>query len=254
MSIVRESSWRSSASRSASSTTTNWPLATSQPLDGFVVSHLAVVLGTPALLLDRRKALAVQQAERDVRLPRGRLRGGRGADEDAHEAEAQRSVPADAHDSPSLGRTAVIRSRREVPSDYSPLGRDGRKSHHSLPLARSRLPQRGGRLSRRDRGRLARGAMDRGAERVELLANGLLSRGVRKGDAFGILARNTLERRCSTSRSATSARSAPRSTRTPRPTTCATLEHSEAIGVLCEDDEQRGKVEGRLLAPACATC
>jgi len=31
------------------------------------------------------------------------------------------------------------------------------------------------------------------AERVELLANGLLSRGVGKGDAFGILARNTLE-------------------------------------------------------------
>ena len=31
------------------------------------------------------------------------------------------------------------------------------------------------------------------AERVELLANGLLARGVRKGDAFGILARTTLE-------------------------------------------------------------
>jgi len=31
------------------------------------------------------------------------------------------------------------------------------------------------------------------AERVELMANGLLARGVRKGDAFGILARNTLE-------------------------------------------------------------
>ena len=30
-------------------------------------------------------------------------------------------------------------------------------------------------------------------ERVELLANGLLARGVRKGDAFGILARTTLE-------------------------------------------------------------
>src|SRR5678810_1028158 len=31
------------------------------------------------------------------------------------------------------------------------------------------------------------------AERVERMANGLLARGVRKGDAFGILARNTLE-------------------------------------------------------------
>ena len=31
------------------------------------------------------------------------------------------------------------------------------------------------------------------AERVENLANGLLARGVRKGDAFGTLARNTLE-------------------------------------------------------------
>ena len=96
----------------------------------------------------------------------------------------------------------------------------------------------------------------RGAERVELLANGLLSRGVRKGDAFGILARNTLEwalfdfalGHVGAIGAAIYANSSPHDVR-------YVLEHSEAVGVLCEDDEQRGKVEeGRSSLPACATC
>ena len=89
------------------------------------------------------------------------------------------------------------------------------------------------------------------AERVELLANGLLALGVRKGDAFGILARNTLEwalvdfalAHVGAVGAAIYANSSPRDVR-------YVLEHSEAIGVVCEDDGQRAKVEeGRSSLP-----
>ena len=90
------------------------------------------------------------------------------------------------------------------------------------------------------------------AERVEDLANGLLARGVGKGDAFGILARNTLEwalfdfalAHVGAVGAAIYANSSPADVR-------FVLEHSEAVGVLCEDDAQRGKVEeGRAALPA----
>ena len=82
------------------------------------------------------------------------------------------------------------------------------------------------------------------AERVELLANGLLARGVRKGDAFGILARNTLEwalvdfalAHVGAVGAAIYANSSPRDAQ-------YVLEHSEAVGVVCEDEAQREKVE-----------
>jgi long-chain acyl-CoA synthetase len=89
------------------------------------------------------------------------------------------------------------------------------------------------------------------AERVERLANGLLARGVRKGDAFGILARNTLEwslfdfalAHVGAVGAAIYANSSPHDVQ-------YVLEHSEAVGVLCEDDVQRGKVEaGRAALP-----
>jgi long-chain acyl-CoA synthetase len=89
------------------------------------------------------------------------------------------------------------------------------------------------------------------AERVESLANGLLARGVVKGDAFGILARNTLEwalfdfalAHLGAVGAAIYANSSPADVR-------YVLEHSEAVGVLCEDDAQRAKVEeGRASLP-----
>jgi long-chain acyl-CoA synthetase len=89
------------------------------------------------------------------------------------------------------------------------------------------------------------------AERVELLANGLLARGIAKGDVFGILARNTLEwalfdfalAHVGAIGAAVYANSSPADAR-------YVLEHSEAIGVLCEDDAQRAKVEaGRAGLP-----
>jgi long-chain acyl-CoA synthetase len=90
------------------------------------------------------------------------------------------------------------------------------------------------------------------AERVEALANGLLARGVGKGDAFAILARTTVEWALFDFALAhvgavgvgiyanSSAKDAQ-----------YVLRHSEAVGVLCEDDAQRSKVEeGRDDLPA----
>jgi long-chain acyl-CoA synthetase len=82
------------------------------------------------------------------------------------------------------------------------------------------------------------------AERVELLAYGLLARGVSKGDAFGILARNTIDwalfdfalAHVGAIGAAIYANSSPQDVH-------YVLEHSESVGVLCEDDEQRAKVE-----------
>ena len=89
------------------------------------------------------------------------------------------------------------------------------------------------------------------AERVELLANGLLARGIRKGDAVGILARTTLEwalfdfalGHVGAIGVGIYANSSPRDVR-------YVLEHSEAVCVLCEDEAQRAKVdEGRSELP-----
>jgi long-chain acyl-CoA synthetase len=88
------------------------------------------------------------------------------------------------------------------------------------------------------------------AERVERMANGLLARGVRKGDAFGILARNTLEwslfdfalAHVGAVGAAIYANSSPRDAR-------YVLEHSEAVGVLCEDAAQREKIESGGASP-----
>jgi len=78
---------------------------------------------------------------------------------------------------------------------------------------------------------------------VDELANGLLALGVRKGDAFGILAQATLEwalfdyalARIGAVGAAVYANSSPKDCR-------YVLEHSDAIGVLVEDEDQRAKI------------
>jgi long-chain acyl-CoA synthetase len=82
------------------------------------------------------------------------------------------------------------------------------------------------------------------ATRVENMANGLLARGVRKGEAFGTLARTTLEwslfdfalAQVGAVGAPVYANSSPRDV-------LYILDHSESIGVLCEDAAQRVKVE-----------
>jgi long-chain acyl-CoA synthetase len=84
------------------------------------------------------------------------------------------------------------------------------------------------------------------AERVELLANGLLARGVRKGDVFAILARNTLEWALFDFALAhVGAVGAAIYANSSASDVNYILEHSESIGVLCEDDGQRAKVTPR---------
>ena len=78
---------------------------------------------------------------------------------------------------------------------------------------------------------------------VEELANGLLALGIRKGDAFGILAQTSLEwalfdyalGRVGAVGAAIYANSSPRDCR-------YVLDHSDAVGVLVEDETQRAKV------------
>jgi long-chain acyl-CoA synthetase len=84
---------------------------------------------------------------------------------------------------------------------------------------------------------------DEAATAVEELANGLLVLGIRKGDAFGILAQTSLEwalfdyalGRIGAVGAAIYANSAPHDCR-------YVLEHSDAVGVLVEDEQQRAKV------------
>jgi long-chain acyl-CoA synthetase len=80
---------------------------------------------------------------------------------------------------------------------------------------------------------------------VEELANGLLALGVRKGDAFAILGRTTLQWALfDFALGLVGAVGAPiYSSSSPRDVRYV-LEHSEAVGVLVEDDEQLAKVEG----------
>jgi long-chain acyl-CoA synthetase len=81
------------------------------------------------------------------------------------------------------------------------------------------------------------------ARAVDEIANGLLSLGVRKGDAFGILAQTSLEWALFDYAlgliggvgAAIYANSSPKDCR-------YVLEHSDAVGVLVEDDRQRQKV------------
>ena len=87
------------------------------------------------------------------------------------------------------------------------------------------------------------------ARAVEELANGLLALGVRKGDAFGILAQTSLEwalfdyalARVGAVGAAIYANSSPKDCR-------YVLEHSDAVGVLVEDEAQRAKIADVSLA------
>src|SRR6266550_8724238 len=78
---------------------------------------------------------------------------------------------------------------------------------------------------------------------VDELANGLLSLGVRKGDAFGILAQTTLEWSLFDYALALIGAVGAAIYANSSPNDCSyVLEHSDAVGVLVEDEEQRAKI------------
>ena len=83
------------------------------------------------------------------------------------------------------------------------------------------------------------------ARAVDEIANGLLALGVQKGDAFGLLARTNLEWSLfDFALALVGAVGAPIYANSSARDTHYVLEHSEAVGVLVEDDEQRAKVAG----------
>ena len=132
MSIDRDSSVRSIASRSASSTTTNSPFDDLPAPDDLVRPDLAVVRGAPALLLDRRQALAVELAEADVALARRGLRGQGQSHRDADQAERDGSVPDRAHgllQKSNRGPGKFGSSKVFPPSTVSPNGNPGGHRH-----------------------------------------------------------------------------------------------------------------------------
>jgi long-chain acyl-CoA synthetase len=87
------------------------------------------------------------------------------------------------------------------------------------------------------------------ARSVEELANGLLARGLRKGDAFGIVSRTRLEWTLfDFALARVGGVTAPVYPNSSAREAAYVLEHSDAVGVLVEDEEQRAKVESLGLA------
>ncbi len=83
------------------------------------------------------------------------------------------------------------------------------------------------------------------ARAVDELANGLLALGIEKGEAFGLLARTSLEWALfDFALALVGAVGAPIYASSSARDTHYVLEHSEAVGVLVEDDDQRAKVAG----------
>jgi long-chain acyl-CoA synthetase len=84
---------------------------------------------------------------------------------------------------------------------------------------------------------------------VDELANGLLALGVEKGQAFAILGRTSLEWALfDFALGLVGAVGAPIYSSSSARDALYVLEHSEAVGVLVEDDEQRAKIEGSGVA------
>ncbi len=87
------------------------------------------------------------------------------------------------------------------------------------------------------------------ARTVDELANGLLALGVRKGDAFGIVASTRLEWAVfDFALGLVGAVGAPVYASSSAADVRYVLEHSESVGVLVEDGEQRAKLHGLELA------
>ncbi len=87
------------------------------------------------------------------------------------------------------------------------------------------------------------------ATRVDELANGLLALGVGKGDVFAIVARTTLEWSLfDFALASVGAIGAPVYPSLTAHDTQYVVRHSEAIGALVEDEEQRAKLDGLVLA------
>src|SRR5215216_942871 len=83
------------------------------------------------------------------------------------------------------------------------------------------------------------------ARRIDELSHGFLARGLRKGDAFAILGTTRLEWALVNFALAQIGVVVVPVYPTSSPADCAyVLGHSEAAGIICEDDEMRARIEG----------
>src|SRR5205085_6552160 len=87
------------------------------------------------------------------------------------------------------------------------------------------------------------------AQAVDELANGLLASGIRKGDAVAIIGQTTLEWALfDFALALIGAIAAPVYANSSPKDAQYVVAHSEAVAALCEDDEQRAKIERLELA------
>src|SRR5438067_3432982 len=250
--IVRESSARERASRSASSTTTNCPFATSQPLtiSSFETSRSCcghqrlfligvphsrwsirndpsdcraaglVARAIPTGMLTRPKLIDPFQMVRMGPLPNCRgMQGVRRKEADpSHKVSGVNSHPE--RTIPRLWRDAV--SARRTGAAY---------------------------LAETEPGRWREVSWDEAAHTVDELANGLLACGIGKGDAFGIVCRTRLEWTLfDFALALVGGITAPVYPNTTAKEAAYVLQHSEAVGALLEDESQLAKVEPLGLA------
>ena len=264
ISIARDSSTRSSASRSASSTTTNWPFVTSQPLTISSGPTSRSCMRAPALLPDRGQALAVQRAERDVRLPRSRFGRRREADRDIDQSEADRAVPHRPHTSSQCSGTDVIRPRPRLPFRSTMAAAWPRAPPRSptrpFLCGRGRSDGSGATRSRSDGRRLrtssrpTTGGARSPGPRPRRPSTSWRTACSRSASARATPSRFSRRRgssgRCSTSRSALVGAVGAAIYASSSPNDCVyVLEHSDAVGVLAEDEAQRAKLEGVEVEP-----
>ncbi|MGL6279753.1 MAG: AMP-dependent synthetase/ligase [Gaiella sp.] len=121
----------------------------------------------------------------------------------------------------------------DAPRTIGQLWRDAQRAGHPEPAYRTRVDGVWRDVTWAEAG-----------ERVELLANGLLAWGVRKGDVFGILGRTTLEWALfDFALALVGGVTAPVYATSSPKDAAYVLSHSGAIGVLVEDGAQRAKVD-----------
>src|SRR3954466_5067456 len=245
MSIERLVARFSIASRSASSTTTNWPFVTSQPLTSSSDStsrsctghQRFCLIGDPHSRWSRRNDTSDWRAAGFV----ARARPTRGfprpkPTESFPVVRSSRSIlPWDGLDSPSRARFlqarlgAVTRART-----IANLWRDAVAPPHAYPAYLQEVD-----------GEWREVTWAESARDVAEVANGLLALGVRKGDSFALLARTSLEwAQFDFALGLVGAVGAPIYANSSARDVQYVLAHSEAVGVLVEDDEQRAKVSG----------
>src|SRR5438067_5018069 len=247
MSIARDVSGCAIASRSAPSTITNWPFETSQPLTSSSFGTSRSCVGHHRFCL-----IGVLHSRWSVR----------------KETSDERAFGVVAGASPT---GIVTRPKLRDPFQIVRMGPPKKCSGTGRFAASRRFPSTIGPVTEagggRPIGRLWRDAVGAGrsspaylvegpdgwrevsweeaGRAVDEIANGLLALGVHKGDAFGILAQTSLEwslfdyalSLTGAVGAAIYANSSPKDCK-------YVIEHSDAVGVLVEDEEQRAKIAG----------